>query len=142
MTTIINFRVLGISLLLVAGLAGCDTKQPGPAESAGKQIDQTAASAGKQVDAAVDKIGAKVGDQSEKAGIAIDDTEITAKVKAGIFAEPGLDTLQISVDTVQGVVTLSGSADSPANSDKAKALAAAVPGVKEVQNELVIKLAK
>ena len=92
MTTIINFRVLGISLLLVAGLAGCDTKQPGPAESAGKQIDQTAASAGKQVDAAVDKIGAKVGDQSEKAGIAIDDTEITAKVKPGIFPEPGLET--------------------------------------------------
>jgi len=51
-------------------------------------------------------------EQSEKAGVAIDDAEITTKVKAAIFAEPGLKTLQISVDTIKGVVTLSGSVDS------------------------------
>lgn len=77
--------------------------------------------------------------QGEKAEIAIDDTEITTKVKAAIFAEPGLKTLQISVDTVKGVVTLSGSVASAPNSDKAKALASAVSGVKEVNNQLAIK---
>ena len=69
----------------------------------------------------------------------IDDAEITTKVKAAIFAEPGLKTLQISVDTIKGVVTLSGSVDSSPSRDRAKALAGAVAGVKEVKNQLVIK---
>ena len=85
------------------------------------------------------KAGEKLGEQGEKASVAIDDAEITAKVKAAIFTEPGLKTLQISVDTAKGVVTLSGSVDSLPSSDRAKALAGAVTGVKEVENRLVIK---
>ena len=69
----------------------------------------------------------------------MDDTAITAKVKAAVFAEPGLKTLQISVDTIKGVVTLSGSVDSKSNSDSAEELAGAVAGVRDVENELVIK---
>ena len=121
-----NFKLIGISMLFVVGLAACD--KPGPAETAGKKLDQTA-----------DKVGEKLGEQGAKAGVAIEDTEITAKIKAAIFAEPGLKTLQISVDTVKGVVTLSGSVDSLRSSDRAKALAGAVAGVKEVENRLVLK---
>ena len=67
------------------------------------------------------------------------DTKTIAKVKAAIFAEPGLKTLQISVDTIKGVVTLSGSVDSQADSDQAKGLASAVSGVNEVDNRLALK---
>lgn len=133
-----DFKLFGISTLLVLGLAACD-KAPGPAESAGKKIDQTVQDAGKKIGETVDKVGEKMAVQGEKAEIAIDDTEITTKVKAAIFAEPGLKTLQISVETVKGVVTLSGSVDSAPNSDKAKALAGTVSGVKEVNNQLAIK---
>ncbi|MHB1293165.1 MAG: BON domain-containing protein [Sulfuricella sp.] len=132
-----NFKLIGISMLLVVGLAACD--KPGPAETAGKKIDQTADAAGQKIGVAADKVGEKLGEQGAKAGVAIDDAEITAKVKAAIFAEPGLKTLQISVDTVKGVVTLSGSVDSLSGSDRAKALAAAVAGVKEVDNRLALK---
>jgi osmotically-inducible protein OsmY len=132
-----NSRLIGVSLLLAVGLAACDTK-PGPAESAGKKIDQVANEAGKKLGETADKVSEKLGEQSVKTGAVIGDAEITAKVKAAIFAEPGLKTLQISVDTVNGVVTLSGSVDSPPNSDRAKALAAAVAGVKEVDNRLVL----
>ena len=121
-----NFKLIGISMLFVVGLSACDKQ--GPAETAGKKIDQTAEEAGK-----------KMGEQSEKAGVAIDDTEITAKVKAAIFAEPGLKTLQISVDTIKGVVTLSGSVDSLPSSNRAKELAGAVAGVNKVENRLVLK---
>ena len=121
-----NFKLIGISMLFVVGLSACD--KPGPAETAGKKIDQTA-----------DEAGKKMGEQSEKAGVAIDDTEITAKVKAAIFAEPGLKTLQISVDTIKGVVTLSGSVDSQASSNRTKELASAVAGVRDVENRLVVK---
>lgn len=47
MKTLKNFKLLGIAILLAAGLAACD-KQPGPAESAGKMIDQTAVDAGRR----------------------------------------------------------------------------------------------
>ena len=137
MKTAKSAKLIGISLLLAAGLVACD--KPGPAETAGKQIDQTASEAGRKIDQAADKVGEKLDEQGHKAGVVIDDATITAKVKAAIFAEPDLKTLQISVDTVDGVVSLSGSVDSQKDSDMAKALAAAVAGVKEVDNHLALK---
>lgn len=140
MKAITNLKSVGIALLVIAGLAACD--KPGPAESAGKKIDQTANDASKAITNVAEKVGDKMIEQSAKTGVAIDDAEITAKVKAAIFAEPGMKTLQISVDTVKGVVTLSGSADSQASSDRVKALAAAVAGVTQVDNRLAIKSVK
>ena len=132
-----KFKSIGMAMLLAVGLAACN--KPGPAETAGKKIDQAVDESGKKIDEATDKVGEQMSKQGDKAGMAIDDAAITAKVKAAIFDEPGLKTLQISVDTVKGVVTLSGSVDSEASSDKAKALASAVSGVKEVENRLVVK---
>ena len=132
-----SLRLAGITMLLLASLTACD--KPGPAESAGKKIDQTADQAGRKLNEAADKMGVKLEEQGAKAAAVIDDAEITAKVKASIFAEPGLKTLQIGVDTVKGVVTLTGSVNSQASSDMAKSLAGAVAGVKEVSNQLMIK---
>lgn len=132
-----NVKLIGISLLLVVGLAACN--KPGPAETAGKKLDESVDKAGQKIGDTAESVGDKMSAQSAKAGVAIDDAEITTKVKAAIFAEPGLKTLQISVDTVKGVVTLTGSVNSQANSDRAKALAAAVADVKMVENRLVIK---
>lgn len=132
-----NLKLIGISMLFLAGLAACD--KPGPAETAGKKIDQAVDDAGKNMGEATDKVGEELSEQGAKAGVAIDDAAITAKVKAAIFSEPGLKTLQISVDTVNGVVTLSGSVDSLSSSNKARALAGAAAGVKAVKNRLVPK---
>jgi len=132
-----NAKLITLSILLAIGLAACD--KPGPAESAGKKIDSTADAAGKKITETVEKVGDKINTQAEKTGVAIDDAEITTKVKAAIFAESGLKTLQISVDTIKGVVTLSGSVDSQANSDRAKALASAVAGVTSVDNRLMTR---
>ena len=115
MKTLENFKLIGMSVLLVVGLAACN--KPGPAESAGKKLDRT----------------------GNQAMDTMDDASITGKVKAAIFAEPGLKTLQIGVDTDKGVVTLSGTVDSIASSDKAKTVAGAVAGVKMVENRLVVK---
>jgi len=135
-----KLKLIAISLFLAAGLSACD--KPGPAEKAGKAIDQTASDAKNKIGDTVDKAEKKMTEQSAKAGQALDDSEITARVKAAVFAEPGLKTLQISVDTVKGVVTLSGTVDSQANSDKARTLAAAVAEVKDVSNKLVVTPAK
>jgi osmotically-inducible protein OsmY len=135
-----NLKLIAISLLLATGLTACDKQ--GSAEKVGKSIDQTASDTKKKVGETVDKAEKKMTEQSAKAGQAIDDSEITARVKAAVLAEPGLKTLQIHVDTVKGVVTLTGTVDSQANSDKARTLAAAVPDVKEVSNKLVVTPAK
>jgi len=135
-----KLKLIAISLFLAAGLTACD--KPGPAEKAGKSMDQTASEAKNKIGDTVDKAEKKMTEQSAKAGQAIDDTEITARVKAAVFAEPGLKTLQISVDTVKGVVTLTGTVDSQANSDKVRTLAAAVADVKDVNNKLVVAPAK
>ncbi|MDH2918739.1 MAG: BON domain-containing protein [Sideroxydans sp.] len=133
----VSFEVVAVSLLLVLGLSACD--KPGPAESAGKKIDKAAEKMSKNLVDATEKVEISLAENSNKAGGVIDDAQITTKVKAAIFAEPGLKSLQIGVDTVNAVVSLSGSVDSQANSNRAQGLAGAVSGVNQVKNHLVIK---
>jgi len=128
-----RFLLAGVSMILAAGLAACD--KPGPAEEAGRSIDQTVEKAGDKMDESSHKLG----EQSDKAGDTFDDAAITAKIKTAILAEPGLSVLQINVDTMHGVTILTGSVDSQHSMDKAKEIARAVAGVKEVENRLVIK---
>jgi osmotically-inducible protein OsmY len=132
-----SLEIIADSMFMVAGLAACD--KPGPAETAGKKIDQTADTVGQKIGAATDQVGDKLSETGAETGVAIDDTAITAKVKAAIFAEPGLKTLKISVDTVKGVVTLSGSVDTQQNRNNAESLTAAVAGPTKVENRLVLK---
>lgn len=77
--------------------------------------------------------------KSETAGQYLDDSVVTSKVKAAIFNEPGLKSLQINVKTYQGVVQLSGFVDSVDSARKAGQVASSVNGVKEVRNDLVVK---
>lgn len=134
-TTLITF-----SLLLAFGMSACD--KPGPAEQAGKKLDQVASDTGKKVGETVDKVEKKMTEQGEKTAQVFDDTEITAKVKAELLGEPGLKSMQISVDTIKGVVTLTGTVDSKADSDKARARTIAISGVKDVTNQLVVTAGK
>ncbi len=128
-----RFLLAGVSMIFAVGLAACD--KPGPAEKAGRSIDQAAENVGDKMDGASHKLG----EQSDKAGDTLDDAAITAKIKTAILAEPGLSVLQIHVDTIHGVTTLTGSVDSHQNMDKAKEIARAVAGVKKVDNKLVVK---
>jgi len=76
---------------------------------------------------------------TETTGAYIDDSAITTKVKEVILAEPGLRSLQISVETYKDVVQLSGFVDTPQSRTRAGELAAGVAGVKSVKNDLVVK---
>lgn len=132
--------LITVSLLLALGLSACD--KTGPAEQAGKKMDQAASDTGKKVGETVDKVEKKMTEQGEKTAQAFDDAEITAKVKAELLGEPGLKSMQISVDTIKSVVTLTGTVDSKANSDKARARTMAISGVKDVTNQLVVTASK
>jgi osmotically-inducible protein OsmY len=75
----------------------------------------------------------------ESPGQYTDDTTITTKVKADILGDPDLKVLQINVETMQGVVQLSGFVDSQQSKIKAEELARKVGGVKAVRDNLVIR---
>jgi len=125
---------IAIALFAAALTAGCNQNDPS-AESVGGKIDQAQENASKKMDQAT----AQVKEQAEYAGDKIDDATITAKVKTALIGEPGLKSLQINVDTANGVVTLSGTVDSSSSVDRVTRVVMAVQGVKLVDNRLSVK---
>jgi len=77
--------------------------------------------------------------KQEGTGEYVDDTVITTKVKAAIFNEPTLKSAEINVETLKGVVQLSGFVSSAAAESKAVAVARSVAGVKSVKNDMRLK---
>ncbi len=82
----------------------------------------------------------KTNSAAEKIGGVADDAAITAKVKAAILAEPGLKSLSIDVDTKDATVTLSGNVASDNLRDRAKQIAMSTEGVKNVVDNLTVKV--
>ncbi|WP_213603011.1 BON domain-containing protein [Pseudoxanthomonas japonensis] len=64
----------------------------------------------------------------------VDDTWITTKVKADLLASSNVPGTEIKVETVNGVVTLSGTVASQAEKDKALKVARGIKGVKNVES--------
>ena len=75
----------------------------------------------------------------EKTGEYIDDSVLTTKVKAALLAEKNLKSLDISAESTDGVVTLSGKVVSSAQIKQAVDVAKHVKGVKDVHNSLTLK---
>ena len=84
-------------------------------------------------------LGCAAGPKHESTGQYVDDSVITTRVKAAIFNEPSLKTLQINVKTYKGQTQLSGFVDSSKSADKAGELAGQVEGVVDVKNDLLVK---
>jgi hyperosmotically inducible protein len=70
---------------------------------------------------------------------AFDDATISTRVKTALLNDPQIAALHIDVSSTQGVVTLSGSARSRAEEQKAVQVARGVPGVKDVKSQLQVK---
>jgi osmotically-inducible protein OsmY len=84
-------------------------------------------------------IGCAATDDDVTVGEAIDDTVITAKVKAALIDDEELSATDISVETRQGVVQLSGFVDDRSDITKAGEVTSDIDGVRSVQNNLVLK---
>jgi len=64
----------------------------------------------------------------------VNDTWITTKVKASLLADSNVSALKIEVDTVNGVVFLTGTVQTQAQADEAKRIASAIEGVAKVDD--------
>ncbi len=75
----------------------------------------------------------------QSTGEYVDDSVITTKIKALIAEDDFLKSFQISVETYQGTVQLSGFVNSQKAVDKAGQIATSVQGVKSIKNNLIVK---
>lgn len=89
--------------------------------------------------AAVISPGCAATSTHQSTGAYIDDSAITSKVKADLVRDDTVKAREVKVDTYQGVVQLSGFVDTAEQKDRAAQIAAAVSGVKDVQNNIVVK---
>ncbi|SNB48021.1 BON domain-containing protein [Geobacter sp. DSM 9736] len=75
----------------------------------------------------------------ETVGEKMDDASITTKVKMKLLGNKATSALNTSVETTDGVVTLTGKARSQAEKELASKLTEEVKGVKSVVNEMKIE---
>lgn len=76
---------------------------------------------------------------TDSTGEYVDDAAITSKVKAALLGDSGLKSFDISVATYKDVAQLSGTVNSENVRDRATEVAAGVPGVQFVRNNLVVR---
>jgi hyperosmotically inducible protein len=77
--------------------------------------------------------------EGQSVGKMTDDTMITAKVKAAFVKDEKVSALRIKVTTNNGIVQLSGFANSAQEADRAAEVARNVAGVKDVKSDIQLK---
>jgi osmotically-inducible protein OsmY len=83
--------------------------------------------------------GCAVTRQQETVGQYIDDTTITTRIKARFAKDEAVAATSISVETLKGIVLLSGFAKSIEEKSRAKQLARGVDGVTGVKNAILVR---
>lgn len=85
-----------------------------------------------------DKLHVRDGADKSVSGYA-GDTATTSEIKAKLLADDIVPSRHVKVETTEGVVQLSGTVESSAQSERAESVAKAVDGVKSVKNDLKVK---
>ncbi|AKJ95249.1 MULTISPECIES: BON domain-containing protein [Thioalkalivibrio] len=83
--------------------------------------------------------GCAASNERQTVGEYVDDSVITTKVKAALFNEPSLSGFEVSVETYEGRVQLSGFVSSQEDINKAVEIARGVEGVRSVENDMQLK---
>jgi len=76
--------------------------------------------------------------RDESAGDKIDDASITSQVKTSLLFHHGTDGFDTKVSTSKGIVTLTGTARSQTDKDRATARVTDIRGVKSVDNQMTV----
>lgn len=82
--------------------------------------------------------GCRVMHHEETAGQYVDDTTLSARAKAALIKDKNVKSSDFGIEVYQGNVTLTGVAQSPAESKQAEEDIRAVDGVRSVKNDVHI----
>ncbi len=94
------------------------------------------------VDSVSDKLHVRDGKSGSKTDSAkgyAGDAATTSEIKAKFLADDIVPSRKVKVETTDGVVQLSGTVESKAQSERAESIAKAIDGVKSVKNDLKVK---
>jgi hyperosmotically inducible protein len=83
--------------------------------------------------------GCAVVRDQQTVGSYVDDTTLTTQVKAKFAEDPSVSAMAIGVETLKGVVQLSGFAKTTDEKAKAERLARGISGVVSVRNDIVVR---
>lgn len=83
--------------------------------------------------------GCAVTRDQQSVGSYIDDSAITSSIKARFVDNKQVDASSISVETLKGVVQLSGFAKNSTEKSTAETIARNVKGVTSVRNEIIVR---
>ena len=86
-------------------------------------------------------VGCSVISGQKTTGELADDATITSRVKTRFAKDATVSAMRIHVNTEKGVVRLSGTAGSENEREQAGSIAASVPDVKDVQNNITVEFA-
>ncbi|KPD22380.1 MULTISPECIES: BON domain-containing protein [Idiomarina] len=127
--TALPASLIALSMLTLSGCSEAETeKAESKAESAMQETEEKAKEAKSYTE-----------QKAKDAGEYVDDAVITTKVKAVIFEDDNLSSMDINVETNNGIVQLSGFVDDEADIDTAENLAATVKGVKDIENDIQVR---
>jgi hyperosmotically inducible protein len=115
---------------IILTIVGCSSQNTNEAaNNASRKVSDTA-------NTVINKTREVAQNVNSSAGPTINDAAITTKIKAKLLADSITGT---TVDTTNGVVTLTGAVANDEQKTKAARLAQETEGVKSVKNDLVIK---
>lgn len=121
--------LIAFSMLAISGCSEAETeKAESKTENAMQETEDKAQEAKSYTE-----------EKAEDAGEYVDDAVITTKVKAVIFEDDNLSSMDINVETNNGIVQLSGFVEDEADIDTAENLAATVKGVKDIENDIQVR---
>ena len=83
--------------------------------------------------------GCSVMRHQETTGAYVDDTVVTSKVKGKFAEDKTVSAMAIQVETMKGVVQLSGFAKTQDEKMRAEQIARGVNGVVDVHNDIIVK---
>jgi hyperosmotically inducible protein len=84
-------------------------------------------------------ISERFGDKQSTAGQAMDDRTITSRVKERIEDDRSIDSGRLNIETLRGTVQLSGFVATAAERARAVQIARAVPEVKAVRDDIIVR---
>ncbi|MCP1340320.1 BON domain-containing protein [Idiomarina sp. M1R2S28] len=132
--------LIAISMLTLSGCSEAETeKAESKAENTMQEAENKAENAMQETEEKAQEAKSYTEQKAEDAGEYVDDAVITTKVKAVIFEDDNLSSMDINVETSNGIVQLSGFVENEADIDTAENLAATVKGVKDIENDIQVR---
>ena len=137
---LLRLALVVVILVAVGGfLVGWWTRAGDATPDRAGEVETTGRQAAERAQDATAELGDRAAAAAGQARNAVEDAALTAKIKSKMALDDTVEVLKIDIDTVNGVVTLTGTVDTEAQRKRALQLARETDGVTRVVDRLEIR---